>query len=153
MSERVRDSSNETYDLEALLDRGLATYTPANARDGLEDRVRGISGADNETLLALYNAAHCLIFMSFSEGFGWPILEAQASGCPLICSNRTSVPEVAGEGALIHEPDDYAAIAGDIQRLQEPAVRDKLAALGFRNAQGYSIERMMGAYEEIYRRI
>lgn len=120
---------------------------------GLEDRVREISGPDNETLRALYNAAHCLIFMSRFEGFGWPILEAQASGCPVICSNRTSVPEVAGEGALIHEPDDYAAIAGDIQRLQEPAVRDKLAALGFRNAQGYSIERMMGAYEEIYRRI
>ncbi|MGA2560811.1 MAG: hypothetical protein ABSF17_14125 [Terracidiphilus sp.] len=46
MSERVRDSSNETYDLEALLDRGLATYTPANARDGLEDRVRARIAAE-----------------------------------------------------------------------------------------------------------
>jgi glycosyltransferase involved in cell wall biosynthesis len=120
---------------------------------GLEDRVRGISSPDNETLLALYNAAHCLIFMSYAEGFGWPILEAQASGCPVICSNRTSVPEVAGEGALIHEPDDYAAIAGDIRRLQEPPFRDTLIALGFKNAGNYSSERMMGAYEEIYRRI
>ena len=120
---------------------------------GLEDRVLGISGPDNETLLALYNAAHCLIFMSYAEGFGWPILEAQASGCPVICSNRTSVPEVAGEGALIHEPDDYAAIAGDIRRLREPAFRDAVTALGFRNAGTYSSERMMGAYEEIYRRI
>ena len=120
---------------------------------GLEDRVREISRPDNETLLALYNAAHCLIFMSHFEGFGWPILEAQASGCPVICSNRTSVPEVAGDGALIHEPDDYAAIGGDVQRLQEPAFRDSLVALGFKNARGYSIERMMGAYEEIYRRI
>jgi len=120
---------------------------------GLEKRVREIPGPDNETLRALYSSAHCLIFMSYFEGFGWPILEAQASGCPVICSNRTSVPEVAGEGAFVHEPDDYAAIAGAIQRLHEPAVRDKLAALGFKNAQGYSIERMMGAYEEIYRRI
>jgi glycosyltransferase involved in cell wall biosynthesis len=120
---------------------------------GLENRVRGITSPDNETLLALYNAAHCLIFMSYAEGFGWPILEAQASGCPVICSNRTSVPEVAGDGALIHEPEDYAAMAGDIRRLEEPAFRDGLIALGFENARNYSSERMMGAYEEIYRRI
>jgi glycosyltransferase involved in cell wall biosynthesis len=132
----------------------LTSAEQALARSlGLEDRVREISRPDNETLLALYNAAHALIFMSYFEGFGWPILEAQASGCPIICSNRTSVPEVAGEGALIHEPDDYAAIAGDVQRLQEPAFRDSLVALGFKNAQGYSIERMMGAYEDVYRRI
>jgi glycosyltransferase involved in cell wall biosynthesis len=120
---------------------------------GLEDRVLEISGPDNETLLALYGAAHCLVFMSYSEGFGWPILEAHASGCPVICSNRTSVPEVAGEGALIHEPDDYGKIARDIEHLQEPAFRDPLIALGFKNARNYSSERMMGAYEEIYGRI
>jgi glycosyltransferase involved in cell wall biosynthesis len=120
---------------------------------GLEDRVMEIPRPDNETLLALYNTALALVFMSYAEGFGWPILEAQASGCPVICSNRTSVPEVAGEGARVHEPEDYAAIAGDIRRLQEPAFRDALIALGFENARKYSDERMMGAYEEIYRRI
>jgi glycosyltransferase involved in cell wall biosynthesis len=132
----------------------LSSGEQALARSlGLEDRVRGISGPDDETLLALYNAAHCLIFMSHAEGFGWPVLEAQASGCPVICSNRTSVPEVAGEGALVHEPDDYGEIARDIERLREPAFRDPLIALGFKNAGNYSSERMMGAYEEIYRRI
>jgi glycosyltransferase involved in cell wall biosynthesis len=120
---------------------------------GLEDRVCEISRPDNETLLALYNAAHCLIFPSYAEGFGWPVLEAQASGCPVICSNRTSLPEVAGEGALIHEPDDYGAMARDIRRLQEPAFRDALTASGLKNARNYSTERMMEAYEEIYRRI
>jgi glycosyltransferase involved in cell wall biosynthesis len=120
---------------------------------GLADRVREISGPDNETLLALYNAAHGLIFMSRFEGFGWPILEAQASGCPVICSDRTSVPEVAGDGALIHDPEDYGAIAADILRLQDTVFREGLAALGFKNAQAYSIERMMGTYEEVYRAI
>ena len=120
---------------------------------GLEDRMREISRPDNETLRALYGAAHCLMFMSRFEGFGWPILEAQAAGCPVICSNRTSVPEVAGEGAFIHEPEDYAAMAKDILRLQEPAVRDQLAALGFKNVQGFSIERMIGSYQEMYRQL
>jgi glycosyltransferase involved in cell wall biosynthesis len=118
---------------------------------GLEDRVREIVRPDNETLLALYNAAHCLVFMSYAEGFGWPILEAQSCGCPVICSDRTSIPEVAGEGALIHKPEDYAAIGRDIQRLQESPFRDTLVALGLKNARDYSSERAVGAYEEIYR--
>jgi glycosyltransferase involved in cell wall biosynthesis len=120
---------------------------------GVKDRVREIARPDNETLLALYAAAHAFIFMSRFEGFGWPILEAQMAGCPIICSNRTSVPEVAGDGALIHEPQDYPAIASDIRRLEQPGVREPLIAAGFKNARNYSNERMMGAYEEIYRRI
>jgi glycosyltransferase involved in cell wall biosynthesis len=120
---------------------------------GVENRVFEIARPDNIVLQALYSAAHCLVFMSRFEGFGWPLLEAQASGCPVICSNRTSVPEVAGEGALIHEPDDYAGIARDIQRLEEASFRENMIALGFKNAQGYTDERMMRAYQDIYRRI
>jgi glycosyltransferase involved in cell wall biosynthesis len=71
----------------------------------------------------------------------------------VICSNRTSVPEVAGEGALIHEPDDYAGIAADIQRLQDGSFRDSVTAGGLRNARNYTGERMIGAYEEAYDRI
>jgi glycosyltransferase involved in cell wall biosynthesis len=119
----------------------------------LKERVREISRPDNETLLALYGAAHAFLFMSRFEGFGWPILEAQTAGCPVICSNRTSVPEVAGEGALIHEPEDYAAIADDIQRLEQTEVRAPLIAAGFKNARNYSNERMMGSYEDLYARI
>ena len=120
---------------------------------GLEKRVREIVQPDNDTLHALYSAADCFVFMSRFEGFGWPILEAQMSGCPVICSNRTSVPEVAGEGALILEPDDYTGIAHDIQRLQDASFRDNVIAHGLKNAQGFSSERMMSGYEEVYRRI
>ncbi len=91
--------------------------------------------------------------MSYAEGFGWPILEAQVSGCPVICSNRTSVPEVAGEGALAHEPDDYEGVAKDILLLQNAPFRDQVIAAGFANARQYTNERMMAAYEELYRRI
>jgi glycosyltransferase involved in cell wall biosynthesis len=119
----------------------------------LDDRLRSISGVDGETLLALYAAAHAFVFPSRFEGFGWPVLEAQMTGCPLICSNRTSVPEVAGEGALVHDPDDAEGKARDILRLQEPAFRESLIALGRKNAQAYTIERMMSSYEKIYREI
>jgi glycosyltransferase involved in cell wall biosynthesis len=132
----------------------LSAEEQALARSlGLENRVREISRPNNETLRALYAAAHCFVFMSRFEGFGWPILEAQMAGCPVICSNRTSVPEVAGKGALIHEPEDHAGIARDIQRLQETDFRDSLIRAGLANAGAYSNERMMDAYETIYRRI
>ncbi len=120
---------------------------------GLAARVREIARPDNATLAALYAGALCFIFPSRFEGFGWPVLEAQMSACPVICSNRTSVPEVAGEGALVHEPDDYAGIARDIRRLHDPAFRDSVIALGLKNAQGYTNERMMRAYEDLYREI
>jgi glycosyltransferase involved in cell wall biosynthesis len=120
---------------------------------GLEGRILEVARPENETLRALYSAAHALVFMSRSEGFGWPILEAQAAGCPVICSNRTSVPEVAGEGALVHKPDDYAAVGKDILRLESGEVRETVVTLGFRNVQGYTIERMMASYEDVYRRI
>jgi len=120
---------------------------------GVKDRVVEISRPDNETLLALYAAAHAFIFMSRFEGFGWPILEAQMAGCPVICSNRTSVPEVAGEGAFIHQPDDYTSISEDILVLEQDDVRREMIAEGRKNARLYSSERMMSAYERIYRQI
>jgi glycosyltransferase involved in cell wall biosynthesis len=120
---------------------------------GLEERIIGLAGPDNQTLLALYNAAHALVFMSYSEGFGWPLLEAQASGCPVVCSDRTSIPEVAGAGALTHEPDDYSGAAEDILRLTDPQFRDAVVTSGCVNASGYSEERMMDAYQSLYRRI
>ena len=58
-----------------------------------------------------------------------------------------------GAGALVHAPEAYDAIAADILRLQEPAFRDNVIALGLKNARGYSSERLMRGYETVYRRI
>jgi glycosyltransferase involved in cell wall biosynthesis len=119
---------------------------------GLADRVKEIQ-PDDATLNALYAAAHALVFVSRAEGFGWPIIEAQAADCPLICSDRTCVPEIAGEGALTHAPDDYDGIATDIQRLQDATFRERVIAQGRQNAQKYTVERMMRGYEDVYRRV
>ena len=120
---------------------------------GLTERVREISRPDDATLNALYAAAHALVFVSRAEGFGWPIIEAQAAECPLICSDRTSVPEIAGKDALTHPPDDYEGIAADIQRLQDATFREHVVAQGRENALKYTVERLMRGYEDIYRRM
>jgi glycosyltransferase involved in cell wall biosynthesis len=119
---------------------------------GLTDRVKEIQPED-ATLNALYAAAHALVFVSRGEGFGWPIIEAQAADCPVICSDRTSVPEIAGEGALTHAPDAYDAIAADIQRLQDATFRERVITQGRENAKKYTVERMMRGYEDVYRRV
>ena len=98
-------------------------------------------------------AAHALVFVSRAEGFGWPIIEAQAADCPVICSDLTSVPEIAGEGALTHAPDAYDAIAADIQRLQDATFRERVITQGRENAKKYTVERMMRGYEDVYRRV
>lgn len=106
-------------------------------------------------LNALYSAAHALVFPSYSEGFGWPVIEAQSAGCPVICSDRTSIPEVAGEGAILVDPDDHAGLANAILDLREPAMRDALVAKGSANLSRFNRERWiddhLGLYEEMLR--
>jgi glycosyltransferase involved in cell wall biosynthesis len=119
---------------------------------GIEDRVHELQ-PDNDTLTALYSAALALVFPSRFEGFGWPILEAQMAECPVICSNRTSVPEVAGDGGLVHEPDDFAGMGADVLRLENPAFRAQMTARGLANAKAYTTERLITSYREAYRRL
>ena len=66
-----------------------------------------------------YNAADALVFASLHEGFGIPILEAMACGCPVITSNKSSMPEVAGDAALFVDPLDVDAIANAMRTIVE----------------------------------
>ncbi len=75
-------------------------------RYGIEDRVRFLGWVAEEDQPALYRAAHLFIFPSRYEGFGLTPLEAMACGAPVLCSNATSLPEVAGDAALLFSPDD-----------------------------------------------
>jgi glycosyltransferase involved in cell wall biosynthesis len=94
-------------------------------------RVVFADAPDDETLRALYHAAVALIYPSLGEGFGLPIVEAMACGCPVITSNVSSMPEVAGDAALLVDPRAVAALAGALERLlAAPAARADLAARG-----------------------
>src|SRR6202035_3872961 len=85
----------------------------------IDDRIQIRSSVEAEELIALYNRAEALVFPSLYEGFGLPVLEAMACGCPVLCSNTTAPPEVAGDAALLLPPNDDAAIAAAMRRIVE----------------------------------
>jgi glycosyltransferase involved in cell wall biosynthesis len=99
---------------------------------GLEDRVKYVGYVADEDLAALYSAAECLALPSWYEGFGIPIVEAMACGCPVVTSSgRHAAPEVAGGAAVLVDPADPAAIAtGLSQVLDDPGLRAELIAKG-----------------------
>lgn len=131
-----------TPDLEALIEQF-----------NLSDRVVQIVKPDNDLLEALYNKAFALLFPSRFEGFGWPILEAQACGCPVLCSDRTSLPEVAGEAALIRSVDDEDGFATDILRLTNPQEREFWVQKGLINVRRFTPEKMIKEYEKLYQEL
>jgi alpha-1,3-rhamnosyl/mannosyltransferase len=85
----------------------------------------------DEELACLYSAAKALVYPSLYEGFGLPILEAMACGCPVICSNAASLPEVAGEAAILVDPHDAKALALAITDISgNPSLRESLIQKG-----------------------
>jgi glycosyltransferase involved in cell wall biosynthesis len=117
---------------------------------GVLDRLIEVPDATTEVLEALYNRATALLFPSRFEGFGWPIIEAQACGCPVICGDGAPLPEVAGDAGLIHPVEDEDAFAAEIIRLAVPEERARWGAKSLRNAQRFSIERMIAEYISAY---
>jgi glycosyltransferase involved in cell wall biosynthesis len=96
----------------------------------------------DEDLPALYNGADLFCFPSLYEGFGLPVLEAMACGTPVVTSNSTSLPEVAGEAALLVDPYDVEAIAEAMRRvLEEPELAAELRERGLKRAAEFTWER------------
>ena len=118
---------------------------------GLADRVIEVENPDGETLKALYNLATAMLYPSRFEGFGWPIIEAQACGCPVICSNTGPLPEVAGDAGLYHGVDDEEGFARDLLLMVNPGERAHWSKKSLANAQRFSREKMIARYLEIYR--
>lgn len=120
---------------------------------GMTEAVLAVPRASEAELAALYSTAHALIFPSKCEGFGWPVLEAQACGCPVICSDRTSLPEVGGDAALVFALDDEVGMATAARRLAQPDVRAAVVARGLANAAQFSVARMVDAYVQLYEEV
>jgi glycosyltransferase involved in cell wall biosynthesis len=107
-----------------------------------------VSGPELE---ALYNLAAALIFPSWEEGFGWPLAEAQACGCPVFATNRAPMTEVGGRSSVYFDPADIAGAARIIAGAW--AGRDSLRPLALKEAQRWQPAAMLDAYEQLYRQI
>lgn len=120
---------------------------------GLRSRIDEVRNPGGEVLRALYNCATALLFPSRFEGFGWPIIEAQACGCPVLCSNTGPMPEAAGEAGLLRDVTDEKGFAADLLGLTDPAERATWSERSLVNASRYSTGKMIGQYIDLYRRM
>lgn len=119
--------------------------------EGVVDRVTVIVKPSNELLEALYNRALALFFPSRHEGFGWPLIEAQACGCPVICSRCAPFAEVVGSSAILRDVDDERGFAEEIVRLaQDAGERAAWSAEGLKNATRFGREQMIARYLDVY---
>ncbi len=120
--------------------------------EGPEGRdVVEIVGPSNEQVQALYAGAIALIFPSLQEGFGWPILEAQACGCPVITSNRAPMTEIAGASAILIDPTDPESAAARIDEGLE--CREEMIRAGFENLKRFAKEGIIDQYCALYGQI
>ncbi len=137
---------------------GYATEHEAALREravaaGVASEVRFPGWLARSDVEGLWRAATAHVFASFYEGFGLPVLEAMARGVPGACSDRASLPEVAGDAALLFDPGDPAAIRGAIERLLgDAALRERLHAAGLERATQFSWERCAAETAAAYER-
>jgi len=80
-------------------------------RLGLKEKARFTGHLEQQEMRAVYSGARVFVFPSLYEGYGLPVLEAMACGVPVVCSNRTSLPEIAGDAALLVDPESPKALA------------------------------------------
>ncbi|HXJ23374.1 MAG TPA: glycosyltransferase family 1 protein [Polyangia bacterium] len=129
-------------------DRALAE------RLGVLGSVSELGMVPDEEMPSLYNAVDVLLFPSLYEGFGWPPLEAMASGVPVVCSRAGSLDEVVGQAALTADPDDVEALAWHVGSvLGDARLREALIARGLQHAAQFSWDRTAAQAIEIYRRV
>ncbi|MGQ9716465.1 MAG: glycosyltransferase family 4 protein [Anaerolineae bacterium] len=105
------------------------------------DRVRVLGFVEDADLPALYRGADLFVFPSFYEGFGLPVLEAMACGVPVVCSGVSSLPEVAGDAALLVDPEDEEGLSQAMERvLEDEGLRQEMAARGRARAARFTWE-------------
>jgi len=120
---------------------------------GIEDRVIQFP-VDDSTLVALYRGARAFVYPSLYEGFGLPILEAFGCGCPVIASNRSSFPEIAGDAGLYFDPSDMASLENTIYKvITDECTRARMIERGYARAKNFSWERMTEETIAVYRTI
>jgi glycosyltransferase involved in cell wall biosynthesis len=126
----------------------------AARESGVEDRIHFLGFVTDEDLLLLYNACECFVFPSFYEGFGIPVLEAMACGRAVICSNASSIPEVANGAALLFDPensDEIVSALADVLRNSD--LRARMERLGVQRAAQFTWQKTAEMTLNVYREV
>ena len=120
----------------------------------LHKHVRFLGYVSDQTLGVLYRLASAFVFPSLYEGFGLPPLEAMASGTPVVISNVSSLPEVAGDAAVLVDPYDVESIVDGMRRiLSDPALAAELRRKGVERAREFSWERSVAKTRQVYQQV
>ena len=123
------------------------------ASAGVVGDVRFLGWVSAEEVEGLWAVAEAFVFPSLYEGFGLPVLEAMARGVPVACSNASSLPEVAGDAAVMFDPHDERAIAASLRRLlDDKSLREQLRTRGLARVAEFTWERTARLTLESYRR-
>lgn len=147
--------SSDYTDVQLLVVGEPGVFFSGGATMGALPRgVRHLTGVGDDLLVNLYAGAAGFVYPSLYEGFGLPILEAMAVGTPVITSDATSLPEVAGDAAIYVDPLDTESIADGMRRvLDDRALRDSLAQRGLERARLFSWDRTARETHEVLMRV
>ena len=150
------------FPLKGNFDLVIATFEEENREEldqlvaqlSLQDNLRYLFSLKKGELAMLYNCAHFLVFPSLYEGFGLPALEAMACGCPVIASNRASLPEVVGEAGLFFDPEEPEELAEKMSLLgNDEGLRQELRERGRTQAQKFRWKRTAEMTLEVFRTV
>jgi len=123
-------------------------------RSGVQNDVRFLGFVPIEVLRIFYDVAKIFVFPSLYEGFGLPPLEAMAHGTPVVTSNTSSLPEVAGNAAVMVNPENVFEIQRALKRtLLDSGLRERMKQRGYEQAQRFSWTKSVGRILEIYREV
>jgi glycosyltransferase involved in cell wall biosynthesis len=127
-------------------------YAAARREARLGERIRFLGFVEDDELPALYRSAAVLAMPSFYEGFGLPVIEAMASGTPVVCSTGGALPEVAGNAAILVAPEDVAGLQDALLlACKDQTLRARLTSEGLARARRYTWEAAAQQHFQVYR--